>query len=439
VAATGAKNPRLAPFDRGLTWPAGGISTHSLAGGVRAGASASASASASAAASGAVGTTGQASAGLGGGTVSSSSALLDHIRERRQMAAHGDLGVALPASHRTPAVASAGARPGGGVAMGRRFGLGVRRKAAVAFGAEEEAHVLALPPPRTALRPSPTTARPPPTALPPPPAAAIPPSRAADAHGAVVDLTGDASEGREASEGVGVGVGVGAGAGVGVGVEAARGVRDELMAELCAYLTAQHGAAPTAAIVEHFHHSQVRRERVCFLPCTGRLQACTIRAASRATPEVSRPLWRRAWEIVEASRHSLADTARARRRHRIRQSSERCCGRWRHSSATWASGSCARSLCDCSAALGGRSGTLQQRQINAIPVEYHTVCVDNVERSWIQCGAVCLTQPMWEQPLLSRTGLRIEAGVADRTKPGVYRSPARQRIERQPLWVEGVQ
>jgi hypothetical protein len=50
----GAKNLRLAPpFDRVLTGPAGGSSTHSLAGGVRAGASASASASA--AASGAVG------------------------------------------------------------------------------------------------------------------------------------------------------------------------------------------------------------------------------------------------------------------------------------------------------------------------------------------------------------------------------------------------
>lgn len=157
-----------------------------------------------------------------------------------RQAGEGDLGVAVPASHRNGGarVATAGARVGGGLAIGRRFGLGVRRQpparlqGAKPFGSEEDTPVLAVEGP--------------------PPSAAVTRSSPGVELSVVVHLTrapGEADAGSAGSARVGV---TGAGA----------MSRDELMAALCAYLTSQQGAAPSAAIVEYFQphfRSQVCR------------------------------------------------------------------------------------------------------------------------------------------------------------------------------------
>jgi hypothetical protein len=146
----------------------------------------------------------------------------------------------VPASRRNGGarVATVGARVGGGVAIGRRFGLGVRRQpparlqAAKPFGSEEDSSVLALPPPPSAAvrRSSPGVE---------PSVGSVDLTRAPDEAGA-----SNAGSARVGSTGAGT------------------MSRDELMAALCAYLTSQQGAAPSAAIVEYFQplfRSQVRR------------------------------------------------------------------------------------------------------------------------------------------------------------------------------------
>ena len=232
--------------------------------------------------------------------------------------------MAVPASHRIGAarVATAGASVGGGVTIGRRFGLGVRRQpparlqAVKPFGSEEDTTVLALPPP---------------------PTAAVRRSNPGVEESVVVDLTrspGEASAGSAGSARVGV---TGAGA----------MSRDELMAALCAYLTSQQGAAPSAAIVEYFEphfRSQVRR----VLASKERIARATTGLPSSGGE--TRAVWvvcgrgrgrgQRSSGAYIVNARALMVTRELACRWRIRPSFERCYARWRCSSARWANGSC---------------------------------------------------------------------------------------------------